>query len=752
MSPFQKAYCVLRYQGPGFVATRLRIKLATMTGSLRRAFRTRPWDTMRLDDLVRPGVPTEPDGFAQYKWENQPPFFFDLGCPPVIPRSLRGLDAGRQPRFDERLRLLRKNRSVYFFRIPSPTPIDWRTNPIDGMTGRPGVTWCDLPDYLPEQGDLRTMWEPARAAWAIDLARAHAHGLAADAGELFWLWFDSFVPSSPPWEGLHWKCGQESSVRLIALALGFWSLARDPATMPRRWVQFARLAWATGYRVAQHIHYAISQKNNHAISEAAGLLLVSHLFPEFHASPRWQALGRRVLAQELRRQIYDDGSYVQHSMNYERVMLHGAMIGLRLAELDGRPFDRDIYESIGRCGEFLFQMMDPNTGRVPNHGNNDGAYILPLSECDFTDFRPVVQTAYYLTHRERLLPAGPWDEDLLWLFGTEPGGRHDHDPAKGALSREERSPGAVVAAPESRAFDAGGYYTLRRRESWAMIRCHTYRDRPAHCDQLHVDLWWRGLSILQDCGTYRYYVPGRPDVEYYFKSCRAHNNVEIDGQNPLELASRFMWFPWPRARRRRFETMPYAPLVFEGETNDYDRPLWNVLHRRALIGVDEGCWLVVDDLLGEGPHTAVLRWHMLDYPHERESESKKSAPPTLIQRTPAGEFRISVGADPAVLKRFEVIRGRDERNRVQGFASPYYGERLPIPVLEVELGGLLPLRIVTAIGLDRAVEWRLADVTGGRQRWDLSSEAAAWTLELAAPGRSADRILLGCVRSTPEAG
>ncbi|PYV43213.1 MAG: hypothetical protein DMG09_00935, partial [Acidobacteria bacterium] len=473
MSPFQKAYCVLRYQGPGFVATRLRIKLATMTGSLRRAFRTRPWDTMRLDDLVQPGVPTEPDGFAQYKWENQPPFFFDLGCPPVIPRSLRGLDAGRQPRFDERLRLLRKNRSVYFFRIPSPTPIDWRTNPIDGMTGRPGVTWCDLPDYLPEQGDLRTMWEPARAAWAIDLARAHAHGLAADAGELFWLWFDSFVPSSPPWEGLHWKCGQESSVRLIALALGFWSLARDPATMPRRWVQFARLAWATGYRVAQHIHYAISQKNNHAISEAAGLLLVSHLFPEFHASPRWQALGRRVLAQELRRQIYDDGSYVQHSMNYERVMLHGAMIGLRLAELDGRPFDRDIYESIGRCGEFLFQMMDPNTGRVPNHGNNDGAYILPLSECDFTDFRPVVQTAYYLTHRERLLPAGPWDEDLLWLFGAEPGGRHDHDPAKGALSREERSPGAVVAAPESRAFDAGGYYTLRRRESWAMIRCHT---------------------------------------------------------------------------------------------------------------------------------------------------------------------------------------------------------------------------------------------------------------------------------------
>ena len=58
---------------------------------------------------------------------------------------------------------------------------------------------------------------------------------------------------------------------MIAVLLGFWSLASDAATSSERYVQMAKLAWATGQRVADHINYAISQNNNHAISEACGL-------------------------------------------------------------------------------------------------------------------------------------------------------------------------------------------------------------------------------------------------------------------------------------------------------------------------------------------------------------------------------------------------------------------------------------------------------------------------------------------------
>mgnify|MGYP001575448618 CR=1 FL=1 len=513
-------------------------------------------------------------------------------------------------------------------------------------------------------------------------------------------------------------------MRMIALAIGFWALADDSTTTAERWVRFARLAWATGYRVFHHIGYAVSQKNNHALSEACGLMLVAHLFPEFREAARWGETGRAVFARELRRQIYDDGSYVQHSMNYHRVMLDVSLAAFRLAELAGRPFERDLYERVGRAGEFLYQMTDADTGRVPNYGNNDGAYVLPLSECAFGDYRPVVQAVHYLVHRERLLPSGPWDEELVWLFGEDVTS-HGATPARpGPRSREDDPPqsplvkggGYLPASPlgkggccdgmsvphpkgwgtrESRAFEAGGYYTLRRGESWAMVRCHTYRDRPGQCDPLHVDLWWRGVNVLRDCGTFRYYVPERADVEQYFASLAAHNTVEIDGVEPYERMSRFLWFPWPRAEVRRFETGGEAPR-FEGERYDYDRKPWSVLHRRAVTARTDEMWEIEDELIstGDGGRTSVMRWHFCDAPFEVDASRA-----AMELRTEKGVVRVGVDVGRSTLRRFEVIRGRDEPGRVQGFASDVYGEQIAIPTLEVEVSGELPIRVVTRIEL-----------------------------------------------------
>ncbi len=442
--------------------------------------------------------------------------------------------------------MLRERRVTYFLDRPSPSPLHWYRNPFDGREGRSGVPWCDIPDFTPDQGDPRILWEPSRAAWAMDLARAAARNTpprptGATGGEdtgntsspfargdsgglsnaqLFWQLVESWMEACPPWQGFQWKCGQEASVRFIALSIGFWAFADDPATTPARWKQFARLAWATGHRVFHHIDYALSQKNNHALSEACGLMLIAHLFPEFGEAKKWGEKGRAIFERQLPRQIYDDGSYVQHSMNYHRVMLHVSLVAFRLAEFSGRPFERALYERLGKAGEFLLAMMDPETGQVPRYGNNDGACVLPLNECLFWDFRPVVAATHFFVHRERVFGPGPWDEDLLWLFGSEAA---THFPLPISNSQFP-----IPDRQSSQRFDAGGYYTLRRRDSWAMIRCHTYRDRPGQYDPLHVDLWWQGVNVLRDCGTFQYYVPERPDFEEYSGLPAAHNIMEID--------------------------------------------------------------------------------------------------------------------------------------------------------------------------------------------------------------------------------
>jgi hypothetical protein len=81
---------------------------------------------------------------------------------------------------------------------------------------------------------------------------------------------------------------------------------------------------------------------------------------------------------------------------------------------------------------------------------------------------------------------------------------------------------------------------------------------------------------------------------------------------------------------------------------------------------------------------------------------------------------------------------------VQGFAAPYYGERLPIPTLEVSYRTLLPLRIVTALGPETGLAPRLVDESADLQHWEIAAGPAHWRLELARPTRAARRTLLRC--------
>jgi hypothetical protein len=736
MSLLRTGWWILRYLGPRIVWLRAGVYAGRMLGTTRRAFKPRPWERIELEEILRPGIPTSPADYGAWKAAHAPAFLFPLGAAPTVPPELREVAGGvepRRPALPDRLRLLQEGRCVYFFRLPSPAPIDWYSNPFDGRRAIADRVWCDIPDYLPEQGDPRTLWEPARAAWAIDLARAASHGIELPAGDIFWQWLESWMRSCPPYLGFHWKCGQEASVRLIACTLAFWSLAADPATTPARYVQFARLAWATGYRVAKHIRYAISQKNNHAISESCGLMLVGHLFPELRQAQRWWRLGYRVLARELRRQIYPDGSYVQHSMNYQRVMLDAATLAFRLAELHGQPFPRQLYELLSRCADFLHHLTDPDSGRVPLYGNNDGAWVLPLTECDFGDFRPVIQTVSYLVHRRRRFGPGPWDEPLLWLFGPT-----------ALQARVEPLPTGSCTA-----FHPGGYYVLRQRKSWAMLRCHCYRDRPGQYDQLHLDLWYRGINVLRDCGSYQYYVPGRPDLEHYFKSIAAHNCIRVDGADPVRFVSRFLFFPWPRGRLRRFEKLAGGLCCLEAEHYDYDRPPWNVRHRRAVLMGPADLWVIIDDLLGAGTHAFTLRWHLAEQECELlEARGAESLPSSVSLRlnTPAGAIGLSITGWPRGPEGIELVRGRTQAKAVGGLAAPYYAELRAIPTLELSWQVLLPARVVTVLSAQAFVAAELAGEGTPGQLCRLARPGATpiLTLELGPLVRTADRMVSAC--------
>ena len=734
MNPITKSWLIFRYLGPRIIWLRARGYFETATGRTKRHNPLRTWESISLAEMLGDNGPTDAMAYGQFKASNPPAFLFPLGEPPALGGKARGGAAADrtclptaagvpQESFIERIRLIEQDRFTYFFASPSPKPIDWYENTLTGGRADAVRAWYDIPNFRPESGDMRALWEPARATWAFDLARGRAHALPINAAALYWRWVDSWMAACPPFRGWQWKCGQEAAVRLIALSLGFWAL-HGAATPTNGWLQFARIAWITAQRIAGHIHYAISQKNNHALSEAVGLMLVAHLFPEFKQAAEWKEFGRRVLMQEMRRQMYSDGSYVQHSMNYHRVMLNVCTLGLRIAELSGEPLDRDLYDRLAAAAEFVYQMMEPSSGWLPNYGHNDGALVLPLSNCGFNDYRPAIQSAYFVAHRKRLLAAGPWDEELVWLFGPD---------VRGA-------PAAEVGPPTSVAFSTGGYYTLRSDESWAMVRCHTYKDRQGQLDSLHVDLWWRGLNVLCDAGTYQYYTPKNRAIERYFKSTASHNVVQMDRREPAELVSRFLWLPWSKARERRYEVGEQT-LVFEGESGDYGRSPTRVIWRRAVVCLPLGTWLIVDDLLGNARHRAVLYWHLLDCPAELTGGACRL-------RTPKGDLTVEVAtAIPGELA-CELPRGVETPVRVQGWTSRYYGHREATPVLEATRDGMLPVRLVTTVGPDAGGRPTFVEQTPAGERWRIYDGAAATVVELG-PGASGESFIF---RSVGESG
>jgi hypothetical protein len=721
MNQFKKIYWALRKMGPRVVGLRAGVALRCLLGTTRKQFAPRPWKSISLAEICLSGTPTESAEYTNFKREQSLPFFFPLGRPPQLPKWLMESPAQRQPEFAERLYLIAADRPVYCFQTPSPEPLDWNANPVLGTRCRGDQIWCDIPDFDPAQGDIRLMWDPARGAWAIDLARAYARGISPDAAQLYWHWVDSWMSACPPWQGPHWKCGQESFVRFLAVMIGFWSLSDDPrGTAPARWMQIARLAWVTGYRIEHHIDYAKSQKNNHALSEACGLMLIGHLFPEFRQAAEWFQKGRDIFSAELSRQMYSDGSYVQHSLNYHRVMLQTAVVAALVAKWHGQSLDGVVMQHITAAEEFLFQMLDPETGQVPLYGNNDGAWVLPMDECHFLDFRGAVQAAHFLATGRRRFSRGAWDEDLLWLFGQE------------ALDAPQEN----LHEQCSTAFQDGGYFTLRDANSWGLIRCHTYRDRPGQYDPLHFDLWHQGQNVLRDCGTYQYFPPeGRP-MEDYFQLIRSHNTVEIDHCSPVERISRFLYFPWPRATLRWFEAEGTGYRYFEGVSSDYDRRPWHVLHRRAIVGLDDDVWLIVDDLLGHGHHTATLRWHFSDVPISFDKSTQIAA-----LKLETGDWCTWCGSERQ-WDRLEIICGQIEGTKIQGIASPYYGKRIAIPVMEGEITTNFPLRLLTIAAPGKICRWQSRGATAAGETYEIHANHRAWRVEATPLDRDSKRIIM----------
>jgi Heparinase II/III-like protein/Heparinase II/III N-terminus len=547
-------------------------------------------------------------------------------------------------------------------------PVDFNRDPIHGVNWPVGLSRRNYRPFDPRYKDLKCVWEASRFQVAFALARDAVRDQASPAGELFWQLFENWDQQSPCAATPNWHCGQEGTFRLMGWLLAACAVVDAPAARPDRFQRLSELVYLTGRLIEENILYARSQKNNHAISEAAGLWTIGLMFPEFQRAAQWRRRGRRVLVEEAQRQIYPDGSYIQNSSNYHRVMMDDMLWAIQLGALYGDPLE-ELHEPLGRALDWLLAMIDPGSGRVPNYGANDGGLVLPLTTCDYLDFRPVAQTVHFVLRGTRAFPPGPWDEEMLWLCGPD------------SLSARQ------VETTRSQRFQAasGGYYATGGARSWLFTRIHSHRDRPNQADMLHVDLWYGSVNVLRDGGSFLY--QSDPPWQRFFESTAGHNTIEVDGQDQMQRGPSFLWFRWTQSRLLAWANSSDGRASYiAGEHYGYRRLPGQVVHRRAIARL-LGAYVIVDDVLGTESHDLALRWRLApaDW-QEREGSWHADLAEVPVSLRIAASCGVTI----------ELFCG-SHGAQPEGWESLYYAERVPVPTLVTRARAALPARLVTLV-------------------------------------------------------
>lgn len=634
-------FYLLKYLGPSWLAYRCYYAIAHKLRIFERRLPTCRWSDIPVYSELSPALTFIPSGFD-----------------PVLANKLNSFDKDSNNSRNviaEAEAVLRGEFLLFsHHRKRLEFPPAWHKNAMSGASYDQSAHWSRISDF--GLGDIKCVWEINRFPWAFALARAYARSGNESFAEGFWQLFENWLDENPPNCGVNWKCGQEATFRLIATCFAVRAFSEAKATTVARLARWRQFVAFTAIRIAGNINYALSQNNNHGISECVGLFTAAAVLPDLPDSARFISLAEKELIRQVETLVYEDGAFSQHSTVYHRVVLHDLAWYLAIKKSLGCVADDRLIDAATRALQFMIGITDLETGRAPLHGPNDGASILPLTNSDYLDFRPAINLLAVLLGYQLSVSSVSQEEVLLWFS-------LDKKPVvkklpENSLPETVKSGWFMFAGKDSRLF----CYAPER-----------FIHRPAQADLLHVDLWWKGLPITLDPGSFSYNSSGQ--FAGMLSETRVHNTVCLNDSDQLTKVSRFLYLPWPRVKTDWYSER----RVFVATHNAYKEN--DVLHTRKIQQDGPDRWLIEDTVtkigIEKSLQTISLHWLLADYEYEFNEKAL-----TMVLRTPAGLFRLAVTTD-APIEAIKLVRA-DKASEV-GWWSPYYYWAEPALSIEIRV-------------------------------------------------------------------
>ncbi len=562
---------VVRKMSMKYLFFRIGYLLQIKTGLLKRRF--------PLKEIVPTAISVE-----EWKGSSINSFFFSSRKDVRIPMTDESAST-----LLKRITEMKEHRFLFFsgLSLNLGDRIDWHKNYLTGYVYPKDQHWSLVNDYSEKNGDIKFVWELSRFSYLYDFIRYDQLSGSNHSLEVFGL-IENWIDENPLNQGPNYKCSQEISLRLFNWTFALYYYRDSEDLTQSRFQKISTSIYNQYLHVCRNINFSrIAVRNNHAITETLAVWLIPYFYPFFPDTDRFKKKGKAWFEEEVNYQIYEDGSYLQYSHNYQRVVIQLLTWALVLSKKNNDELQDGTIMKADKSMKFLLACQDAS-GQLPNYGSNDGALFFPLSSQEYPDFSPQLEAlgaclGYKLYEKDF--------EDKHWY------------------QVESKNLASLVSNSGINLFDSEGYLVIRDGETLTTMPCCKNRKRPFQADSLHLDIFYKGVNVFLDAGSYLYNT--RQEVLEQFVGTNAHNTISINGCNQMERIGRFVWERWSECDNQLVEETEET-YEFSARLKGFASVRKGLTHTRRIVKYkSKPIWKIIDVLEGlVGSDQLRINWHI----------------------------------------------------------------------------------------------------------------------------------------------
>lgn len=443
---------------------------------------------------------------------------------------------------------------------------------------------------LANNADVKVPWELSRFQHLFTLGKAYLISKDLKFYKEGKYQIENWIEENPVYIGVNWTCAMDVAIRAINWIF-FYFQFEDLVKRDKRFLEkLNNSLYEHGQFIALNLEKELSLANNHYLSNLCGLMFLGIYFNNYKNKEvkKWLKYSKKELEKEMFIQNNNDGTNYESSTSYHRLVTELMFYSLLIGEINGIEFSYEYKKRLELMFEFLAKITKPN-GKIPMIGDVDNGRLVILSKYSNWDVSDVRNTlalgGHYFENKLLKKVGGKEIEDKVWIFNSQQEYQQEY-------------------LYSSTAFPNGGYYLLRNKNIYCMIRCGELSCRGqgghSHNDQLSIEVNVKGKDFIVDTGTGVY--TSNYKIRNLFRGTKQHNTVIIDDLEQNDFNEKDLF----NMNEQTFsKCINFSSDEFEGEHYGYKAKIGEVHKRKVKLKINS--IEILDELVNSGK--SILIFH-----------------------------------------------------------------------------------------------------------------------------------------------